>query len=227
MTKLLTGESVLNLWPINWMVDDRLKFSAVLEAYYEQPWRFYHNLAHIHGMIWDAYRMTEESVPLNNDFFWAIIYHDIYYEPVQGVQNELRSAQFARKFGPIYGYKGVDWDRVATYIMATRHLGDLENAPQEERLIADLDLKGLSLFWDEYLKNRDNIAREYLTVYTANQFMFGRVQFLSGMLRRKQIYYFERFDEEAARENLTKELDWLEGSEPQDYFDELRSSLIL
>eukprot|EP00058_Branchiostoma_floridae_P001791 XP_002587279.1 hypothetical protein BRAFLDRAFT_129130 [Branchiostoma floridae] len=68
----------------------------VVKDRYCEPWRFYHNLSHVHSMFlhFDNHR---HKIQNQNAVAWAIFFHDIVYD-AKASDNEARSAEMFHHF---------------------------------------------------------------------------------------------------------------------------------
>ena len=175
-----------------------------IDQAYNRRSRNYHNLAHISQMLFDASHISEDDI--DDRLGAAIFYHDFVYEPGAS-DNEEKSAAKARSVLVDTRLSSVA-DEVAEAILATKH--HISEIPWIQCLI-NIDLLVLSDPWPYYCTYIASIRHEF-AAFSDEQFFEGRIRFLEKMLSREFIYYSVGnifCDEEAARENMTKELDIL------------------
>jgi predicted metal-dependent HD superfamily phosphohydrolase len=179
---------------------------GALESHYNQTFRAYHNLEHIHTVLSGWIESSFMYVERPHEFAIAILFHDtIYSLRAKSGENERESADVALTVGPKC-FQNIDWQRVYHLILATAHTGQLQNASSDEQLIADLDLEGLGAPSDTYFRNRENVVKEYLTMYTPDEVRAGRRVFIATMLARPTLFYTRNGNESQARANLQEEL---------------------
>lgn len=180
----------------------------MLTYMYAHPVRAYHNLEHIGqvlGVYDQAFRLAEDR-DLVEFSLWM---HDCVYI-AERPDNEERSADAAAMIAGLVGAPVGFAERVRTCIMATRHSS--QPAPGDASLVADVDLSILSSTAGEYDQYRRQIRREF--GFAADDlFVQGRIAFVHRMLGKDAIFatrLFRQTREEAARENLERELGELE-----------------
>lgn len=182
---------------------------GALESHYNQTFRAYHNLEHIYQVMSEWVESSFMYVEHPHEFTIAILFHDTVYSlRAKPGENERESADVALTIGPKC-FQNIDWQRVYHLILATAHTGQLQNASSDEQLIADLDLIGLGYPSETYFKNRENVVKEYLTMYTPDEVKHGRRMFIQAMLARPKLFYSKSgfaSQEENAQANLREEL---------------------
>ena len=159
-------------------------------AAYSEPHRKYHDVDHLHYMIQRLLAYYPDlSRTVIDCILWAIMYHDIVYHiPMSndGSNEDLSAELFLREHGD-HGWA----DDIAIAIRHTRtHI--LPQGRKQGLLwtitehLIDLDLWALS---DEeaYLQNNAKIKSENNA--TDEQWVEGRGAWLTGFLKRDQIYY--------------------------------------
>ena len=190
------------------LTGDTMSVWDELHAVYTQPWRAYHNLAHIDDcllMLSLYFDLDEESIA--DEIEAAIWFHDAIYE-VGATDNEERSAQLARKCLTSLGAPADFIERVAELIITTDHQRPARDAAA--RLLCDIDLSILGRHADVYDRYAGQIAVE--VGLPEDEFMPHRQTFLRNMLSKEHIFHTDRFRQEyeiAARANMRRELeDW-------------------
>ncbi len=186
-------------------------FTEILTAYSE-PYRAYHNLAHIEYMfkLLDKHSFREEQNPVLN---LAIFYHDIVYNP-GATNNEEASAMLfnERAIQLLMPYNHTE--QVKSLILSTaKHITDGDFTTS---LLIDLDLAILSDD-ENYDQYATNIRKEY-SQYDDNTYLSGRQKILTNMLKKEKIYatrYFHEKLETKARENMQRELALLKSHDPK------------
>lgn len=180
-----------------------------LVAAHSEPHRHYHTLEHVAEMLKVVGRLAEAS----NDseaIQLAVWFHDSMYDP-RARDNEARSADLmAGALAPFSLPEGMI-PHVRDMILATAHAGDASDA--DTRVLLDADLAILASDEWRYVKYAEAIRREYGWV-EETAYRTGRTAVLKAFLSRERIYRTERFHavgEEAARRNLTAEIERLAG----------------
>lgn len=180
----------------------------MLRTLYTHPVRAYHNLDHIAQVlgVFDSARMLAEDRDLVEFSLWL---HDCVYF-AERADNEDRSADAAAMIAGLLGCEPEFAARVRECIMVTRH----SNPPGkgDTALVADVDLSILGAGAAEYDAYRHAIRAEFAFA-TDDQFLQGRSAFIHRMVDKDQIFATPHFRgelEEAARDNLYRELDDLE-----------------
>ncbi len=174
---------------------------------YLGPGRHYHNIGHVADclrQLGEMDRVYGSEIRYREELIVAVIYHDCVYDPL-AKNNEGLSADAA-----VAAYPNLDGEMLRSIVMATLHSGGPLKSI-EEKIMADVDLAGLTVEFGEFQENTAKIRKEYSMVED-EAFRQGRCAFLEGMLKRPRIYYtdlyFERY-EVKARENLRRSLEVL------------------
>lgn len=208
MSLLIANDVVnhLSLELRNNHIRDKNYLCGILDAYYGEPWRTYHNLDHIKRMLLDYFEWIEATDGhFSHEMQLAILFHDIIYD-VTRKDNEERSAALYERVADRCFYR-IAHDEVKEYIMATKHT--TKETSQNNQYIADLDLLGLSDSYESFANNSINIEKEFLQAYTPEEFLMGRISFLSHMLIRPNIYYLFKNRISIAKANIIKEMERL------------------
>lgn len=184
-------------------LNDSLK--SLLNSIYNDRNRHYHGINHINTMLKDLDEIVEEHSDLKIDYKimrLGIIFHDIVQATVL---NEIYSVDITRSLLKPVISDEEKIGRICDLITATDYVyRDTTNFTYGQKLIRDLDLKGLSLDWIDYFHNGFLVRQEY---DIPNEiFNEGRIKFLKHILSFPKIYSLNFFSEEKARENLEKEL---------------------
>jgi predicted metal-dependent HD superfamily phosphohydrolase len=179
-------------------------FAVLLNGYSEKH-RFYHNLSHVHALLFLAADFREifsdyDCVRL------AIWFHDAIYEP-QRNDNESESAKLAVTHLSRFGLAKNKIQKVEEMILATaRH--EASELDFDGKLFLDLDLSILGADEEIYKKYSQAIRCEYSFVPQV-LYSEGRKKILENFLRREFIYFTGemrfRF-EAAARVNIENEI---------------------
>lgn len=196
-------------------------WEMVKEAYTARP---YHNLIHL-AYMFNQLSIYKQHCKDCNDYIiptanldLAIFLHDYVY----GIQqreicpphNERDSADTVKSWYQREIFiPNINPLMVEQLIMATMHTQN-GNLPDEQKLIADLDLSILGTADPAtYNAYADSIRREY-AVYSDEEYKIGRLHFLFSLLKRESLFhtkfFTERFDQQA-RENIAAEIKHLHG----------------
>ncbi len=181
----------------------------MLGSLYATPHREYHNLDHIASclVVFDGVRMLAEDRDAVEFALWV---HDAVFNAARP-DNEARSADAAGMIAALLGCTPDFVEKVREFILATRH--DESPAAGDESLVADIDLAELGGEWGAYEEYAARIAREFAFA-GPELYAQGRAAFLERMLSKSWIYatgWFRKGYEKRARENLTRELEGIEG----------------
>ena len=179
--------------------------TANLAARYAEPHRRYHTLAHVQALLrhLDTHRALARQ-PAHIEA--AIWYHDVVYDTRRD-DNEICSADIARFELMSIGWLGIDVERVAGMVEATRH-HRVVDGDSDTLLFLDLDLSVLGAGASEYDAYRDAIRAEFSWV-PGTDYRAGRTQVLRAFLERDAIYRTPELAarwEAPARSNLQREL---------------------
>ena len=171
-----------------------------LHALYSGEDRHYHDVLHIEECLGHLERAgaEREDKPV---LALALLFHDAIYD-THGSDNELKSAELARKHLSEAGASDALLADVERLILATRH----QAAPKrdDEKLLVDIDLAILGAPEARFEKYDADVRREY---HWIPKFAFeeSRARILQSFLDRPYIYSTEAFRkefEERARRNL-------------------------
>jgi len=140
---------------------------------------------------------------------FAVWLHDCVYYPLRP-DNEDRSADAAAMIAGLLGCAPAFAARVRECILVTRH--STPPGRGDTALVADLDLTILGSPLAEYDSYRREIRAEFAFAEDA-LFVEGRAAFVRRMLDKPGVFatpHFKRLLQDAARDNLYRELDDLE-----------------
>lgn len=193
-------------------------FDSVV-AHHREPGRRYHDLRHVRWVVHHARRLAVEVAGLDEATIDALVaaacFHDVVYD-VHRRDNEVVSAQIARRALGEIGWPDSTCARVAALVEATAHLtGDpAVTAPDTARdVLLSADLGVLAATPSRYGDYVRSVRREYAHLDDA-AWRQGRSAFVAAMLERAHIFppslgldAWER----RARANLTAELAALRG----------------
>lgn len=165
---------------------------------YTEPQRHYHTLHHIAEML-----MLGRDKGLTPEQIWAVWFHDAVYDPGSAT-NERDSAALATQRLPAIHMPAAMVATVAHIVRDTQdHVPTIDSAAA----VIDLDLASLAAPWEVFVRNRENIRREYAHVSDAD-FAAGTAAFMEKMLQRERLFWTDwgRELEAGARANLERVL---------------------
>ena len=185
-----------------WNAPDSDAEFARLKSAYSEPHRHYHTEHHIDDCL---VRLDEalELVRAPEDVELALYYHDAIYKPTSST-NELESADWASSFLRSIGAPDDRCERVHSYIMATKHTGEMLSG--DAAIVVDVDVSILGRDPDEYDVYERAIRKEYRWV-PSRIYRRKRIEILQSFLDRPALYASERFRsryEQQARDNLQR-----------------------
>ena len=185
-------------------------FTDVFKRYTAKD-RHYHNIRHIYRMckLWLKYK-NKMSDP--DAVFFAIIYHDIIYNPKKK-NNEEASAMFFHKLATKKSFKSdlSFLTKVRSLIVATKHgekLSVLMSDSKDCAFLLDFDLEILGTeHLDVYDWYKSGVRKEY-KMYSNKIYNNGRKSFLEAFLKKEKIYLTKEFKrrEKVAKINLQNEI---------------------
>lgn len=184
----------------------------LLEDHYSDPDRHYHTLNHIERCLKQLDKVRERLHDADAAEL-ALWFHDAVYHSGAD-DNELRSAfLFDSHLGIHLPSRRAD--HVHAMIMATVHPS--QAVEPDAQFVADIDLCGLSLPWDAFRRDTDELRRERRHL-TDTQFQLGTVNFFKKLMTGQSIFltdYFRTRHEDQARRNMLSLIDEMEsrGSE--------------
>ena len=180
---------------------------AQLESAYAEPHRHYHTGQHIADCL-EQFDMACDLTTAPEEVELALWFHDAIYRPTFS-KNELRSAEWARRFLRSVGGDETRSQRVFDHIMATQHgAGTLSG---DTAVVVDIDLSILGRETSEYDVYERAICEEYKWV-PGPLYRKKRAEILESFLERPAIYetrHFHETYEESARENLRRAIETL------------------
>ncbi len=163
---------------------------------------YYHTPVHI---LYALSFAQDNHVPLENWEKLAIFFHDAIYRP-GGKNNEGNSAIFMNALLDNTGMDEHDIAMATKAIESTaRHLDD--NIPQEHWNVMDLDLAGFASNPKPFNLQNQLIEMEFCQPKkngygcTLEQFLQGRIAFLTALQNRKSMYHTELFKVELNMED--------------------------
>ena len=182
----------------------------LLLAAYQEAWRHYHTLHHIHYGFsqLDQFQRTEKELVHLSLALW---FHDVVYKP-QARDNEVASINITTTTLQCWPLSSLTLREITRLIHITKsHRAN----PLDElgHVFLDTDLAILSRDRAHYQRYAAQIRAEYAWVDEA-AYRSGRIQVLKSFLTRPQIYFTRQFAsrEEQARQNLSWEIRQLQQS---------------
>ncbi|XP_066298128.1 uncharacterized protein [Branchiostoma lanceolatum] len=190
----------------------------VVKERYCEPWRFYHNLSHVHSMFlhFDSH---QHKIQNRNAVAWAIFFHDIVYD-AKASDNEARSAEMFHHFATEHLQKPPDCIReTERLIMLTKehvtedHRNKDRYGTKDEHYFLDFDMSVLGWPEQDYDVYAKQIRQEYVHI-PLDQYRERRAEFLKKTLSEiPNIFSTKEFRdqfEEQARQNLHREIQHLD-----------------
>jgi predicted metal-dependent HD superfamily phosphohydrolase len=188
-------------------VEDPQPLAEAVLAGWAEPARRYHNLDHLRDCLTELDRTPADGADRDR-VEAALWFHDAIYDP-RAVDNETRSAEWARRALIELGVPSAVADDVARLVRLTGHAGP---APDHSgRLLCDIDLAILGRAPEVFDSYDRHIREEYAWVPEPD-FRTGRAGVLTGLLSRSPLYQTEHFRhryETVARTNLARALERL------------------
>ncbi|MBZ4033443.1 hypothetical protein K6T82_01600 [Flavobacterium sp. 17A] len=178
----------------------------ILEKAYSNKSRHYHNLTHLKEMI-ASFEIYRDRLHNPNEILFSIFYHDFVYSASKK-DNELKSAEFALSI--LSEKHHLNKQLVFDAICATQQ--HAHNTNEDINWLIDFDLKILAKDWEEYKIYFEQIRKEY-RIYPDFLYKPGRAKALKHFLKYEFIFQtnvFRNLYEEKARQNIEKEISYLE-----------------
>jgi predicted metal-dependent HD superfamily phosphohydrolase len=199
----------LELWSRLGARESGTSIFARLVAAYTEPGRAYHTAEHIRDCLAEL-DLAQALADHPDEVEAALWFHDAVYLP-GAADNEERSAQLARTALSAGGVTQETTERVASLVLATKHVAATPDP--DGRLICDIDLSILGREPEVFDEFERRIRREYAWV-PEPIYRRERSAVLSGFLRRQSIYQtgpFRHRFEASARANMERHLARLVG----------------
>lgn len=184
-------------------------FDKIMKAYNNAA-RGHHGVQHIAESLHAAKR---HKLSLKKDFVAAILFHDIVYEPdryapgYDGPSNEEESARLCCDTLYNAGLKGAVIERTSNLIrMTEKHI--VPEKDFEAALFVDIDMSVLGADTDRYKIYAHGKAKEFLQVFTCDQYIAGRTKFLESQSLKETIFLTPQYKalNIPARENMAWEM---------------------
>lgn len=167
--------------------------------------RYYHTLDHLADIV---EQLGRSGYGDNEVMLWATLYHDIIYS-VTAKDNEERSAALAVEHMQALNVPATIIAPVEKCILATKH-----HEPAGDMIVdvfTDADMSILGREWPVYERYAQQVRKEY-SIYPDLLYNPGRKKVLKGFLEMDRIfktdYFYDKY-EQAARQNIAKEIDLL------------------
>ncbi|WP_296144950.1 hypothetical protein [uncultured Flavobacterium sp.] len=178
-----------------------------IETYYSSKKRHYHNLSHLENLFKELLPIQEKLEDWDTIQF-SIFYHDIIYKASRS-DNEEKSALLAIERLKEIGYSNDLILKCNHQIITTK---SHEFSDSDSNYFTDADLSILGKSWKTYSEYFQQIRKEY-KIYPDFIYNPGRKKALHHFLKMDRIfktdYFFEKYEIQA-RENLQKELEFLD-----------------
>ena len=180
-----------------------------LKNHYTQSGRHYHGVGHLaHCLELHDLAVAEMDDP--DAVEMAIWFHDVVFE-AQSRENERRSAElFQRAAADRFGSSFVE--KVFQLILVTDHR--VLPVTRDDEFVADIDLSGIALPWESYLRDTEALRRENREI-PDDRYYGAHQRFLNGLRERRRIFhsdFFHRRCESDARRNIDRYLGQLEAA---------------
>lgn len=180
---------------------------GALLARYGEPHRHYHAREHLEACLRHLDDLAGHA-PHPALVEMALWFHDAIYD-IGAVDNESRSADWARDALLAAGVDAPTAQRVHDLVMVTRH--DVRPSDDDERVLLDADLSILGARPELFDQYEGQIRREFAQV-PEDAFRARRRGVLQGFLDRPAIYHtppFRHAREAQARANLARSIERL------------------
>jgi predicted metal-dependent HD superfamily phosphohydrolase len=180
------------------------KTFRLLAAFYSEPHRAYHTLAHIRHCL-DEFESVRHLAMSADALEAAIWFHDAIYQP-GAKNNEENSSHLAEQFLFEAEAPTEFIAHVAKLILATKHT--VMPDTQDAKLLVDIDLSILGASEEIFTQYEKGIRFEYKRV-PGFLYKRKRAMLLRSLLNRSHIYLTEEFHrryESQARQNLARSL---------------------
>lgn len=183
----------------------------IIDAYTRDD-RHYHNITHISNMLANLNNFNLNPIE-RIKLHYSILYHDVIYDPESDNNEEDSAVYFMRDLmnGNIeYNKNIISATDLGSVVWVMIHSTKHHNPTSDMcKYLIDLDLWELTDN-NRYKENVKLIRKEY-NMFSDKEFKIGRIEWISYMLHKKQIFYtdycIENGFEELARKNLQAELD--------------------
>lgn len=180
---------------------------AEIKEHYSSPNRYYHTLLHLEN-VWVQLDGIKQELQDVDSLLFALFYHDVIYHPNR-TDNEEKSAEFAEKRMLKIPVPREKTNRCKAHILATKSHSESSDSDTNHFIDADLSILGQE--WETYSEYFQNVRKEYINF---PDFIYnpGRKKLLKEFLKSRRIFkteYFYQKIESQARENIQREIEWL------------------
>ncbi len=182
-----------------------------IETAYTEAGRHFHDLSHLEYLFAELEPLAFDD---RETLLFSLVYHDVVYDVSQHMvqhDNEERSAAVAERHLTRIGYPPQKIEHCCRQILATKY--HKVSPDSDTNLLTDADLSILGQPWPVYDAYRQNVRKEYM-IYPDSIFVAGRRKVLHHFLAMEPLFKTEHFREryeQAAKENMKKEISLLQG----------------
>lgn len=175
--------------------------------------RYYHNCWHIVDVLGklDLYVSEHPDIKNVDEMRMALLLHDVIYDVpnMAGTTNEMKSAQIFNQIVKILPElkENLDCNLVHDLILSTQYGSEFEATEHDllsYKLVHDIDFSSLGENFERFIRDGQNIRREYWLA-SDEEYKMGRIKFFQMMLSRDTIYltdYYNNKHEASARQNM-------------------------
>ncbi len=187
--------------------------SSKIAQSYSESHRYYHTIQHIEDMLYymeETRKDTEFKLDYKQDLrvYFAILYHDIVYDPTRDDNEKLSVRRMKKDLKPIMGHYEID--DIGQMILVTKDHKICWEYPDWWKRFLDLDLMVLAAPEKTYKEYANDIRMEYKFI-PYSTYAEKRIAVLEGFIGREIIYYdpsiagFNTY----AKENMKNEIEFL------------------
>jgi len=168
----------------------------------------YHNVNHMMDCILKLDSIEEILYGKINEslFEIAILYHDCIYVPGR-TDNEIKSSIIATKMMKCFGFEKSEIKYVTNLI-----IGNVDDMAYEYNIFRDIDYSILGEHSFTYNEYRKSIEAEFLSIYTYQDYIAGRLKFLVDIMNGIKIFktsILGNVFEYRAKINIAEEIEFL------------------
>jgi predicted metal-dependent HD superfamily phosphohydrolase len=201
-----TFETLLHSYTNNQRLIDELWNE--IEKAYSNPKRHYHTLNHLENVL-EQLLCVKSKINDWDTILFTLFYHDIVYKASKS-DNEEQSAIVADERMKKLVMPDEIIIKCKNQIFATK--SHLQQSDSDTNYFTDADLSVLGQEWSSYELYFNQVRKEY-AIYPDFLYNPGRKKVLNHFLAMERIlktdYFFDKL-EEKAKNNLKKELEFLE-----------------
>ena len=155
------------------------KYASIIETMYSESHRYYHTLSHIEEML-GLLVVYEQCIQDINAVVFAILFHDIVYQPTSST-NEEDSATLFMVFAREAEIETGLANKVRDYIIETKKHHVAESSDEDLKIFIDFDMAVLGRPIEQYQEYAKQIRKEYIHV-PSDEYCRKRAEFLSSVL---------------------------------------------